>query len=242
MIVVQVADRAETDLAQQVVYAISHDLRAPTRHIHAFVEILSKHLEGQLDDAAAGYLARLSGAADVFEHKLEALTRYSRVVTQGIEPRCYSAAEAVSEALVLLEVQIADTGTEIVVEALPMVVADPAQLVTVFHELIGNSLKFCPGGSSIRITAKPSEFGSIITVADNGPGFGSQNAGSAFELFRRFHPNSIPGTGTGLAIVDRIVKRHGGRITIDSGESCGARIELWLPAATDLQIAEVPDA
>lgn len=115
---------------------------------------------------------------------------------------------------------------------LPTVLVDRDQLVTVFRELIGNSLKFCPPGSSIRITSDLVAAGHRIT--DDGPGFGQRDAEVAFELFRRFHPASVPGTGAGLAIVERIVQRHGGRAALSHDDRAGgAQVHLFFPAHLD---------
>lgn len=228
------------ELSQQIVYAVAHDLRAPARHVHAFVDLLADHLDDQLDEVGAGYLARLSGAADVFDQKLAALTRFSRVVTEGNEPRCYCANEAVSEAVASLENEIAEANATVVADRLPLVNADPAQLVTVFTELIDNSLKFCPDGTAIRVQSSSTDDEHIILVSDDGPGFRGQDTAAAFQLFRRFHGSSVPGTGTGLAIVERIVRRHGGRVSIDTQPPTGAHVRISLPTVTGAQRA-VPD-
>lgn len=228
-----VVQHQNDELSQQIVYAVSHDLRAPARHVHAFVDLLAKHLDDQLDDVGAGYLSRLNDAADMLEQKLVALTRFSRAVTEAVEPRCYSASEAVSEAVELLETEIFQANATVVAEPLPAVYADPTQLVTVFTELIDNSLKFCPDGPTIRLRSESTEGGHMILVGDDGPGFREQDAQAAFQLFRRFHGASIPGTGTGLAIVERIVRRHGGRVTIDTGVTGGAQVAISLPATAE---------
>jgi signal transduction histidine kinase len=218
------------DLEQQMVYAISHDLRGPARHIHTFVDLLRLHFDGEVDEVATGYLDRLGDAADVLEARLDALTRFSRIVTRGVEPRPYRAGDAASTAVDLLAAEIAATGAEVLVAELPIVLVDRDQLVTVFQELIGNTLKFCPPGPSIRITSDLVATEHRITVADDGPGFCQRDAEVAFELFRRFHPASVPGTGAGLAIVERIVQRHGGRVALSADSASGAQVHLFFPA------------
>ncbi|MCP5034652.1 MAG: HAMP domain-containing histidine kinase [Actinomycetia bacterium] len=225
--------QASTDETQQVVYAISHDLRASARHIKSFVQLLEGHLGEQLDDEARDYINRIGTAADSLQAKLDALTRLSRVATGGVEPVPCSVREALNDALTVLGPSIRGARVIVGVDPMGMVIADPGQLVTVFVEVIGNALKFCSEPTQIRVTSEADGDRCIVRVVDSGPGFRTGDCNAAFELFRRFHKATIPGTGTGLAIVRRIGDRHRAGVTIDSSPDGGTTVQFTLPAVTE---------
>lgn len=225
-------ERVAADV-QEVVYAISHDLRAPTRHVRSFLQLLVDRNGERFDDVSVGYVHRIEEAAGVLEEKLDALTRYARVISRGGELVPCDASAALAEAVADLGPRVEAAGATIEAGPLPWVIADPGQLATVFAELIDNSVKFGPRPAVVRVASVPSGDRHLLSVVDDGPGFGGHDPSAAFDLFRRFHPRGVPGTGAGLAIVRRIVERHGGRVEIRSGAAAGAAIEFSLRGADD---------
>lgn len=216
---------------QKIVYALSHDFQAPVRHIRSFLDILISHLDGKLDEEAAGYVNRITSAVETLQDRLEALTRYSRVTTHGAEPGSCDAASVVDEALALLRQPLDRARAKVDVEPLPWVVADRQQLVTVFVELIGNALKFSSDPPQVRIFTVADGDRHLVSVEDQGPGFREQDLDTAFDLFRRFHPASVPGTGTGLAIVQRILDRLGEQVEICPSSGSGTTVRFSLRAS-----------
>lgn len=222
------------DTTQQVVYALSHDFQGPTRHIVSFLQLLEDHLGESLDDQAQGYVDRITDAAEVLQLRLEAITRLSRVISRGVEPAPCNATEVVEEALALLESSIQTRGTIVDVDVSATVIVDRAQLVELFVELIDNSLKFCELPSRLRIEADNGGAYCVFRVIDSGPGFESRSPDTAFDLFKRFHPVSVPGTGTGLAIVRRILDRHHSPVTIESTKESGTTVQFALPTEQEM--------
>ncbi len=217
------------DTTQQVVYALSHDFQGPTRHIVAFLQLLEDHLGEGLDDQAQGYIDRVTDAAGALQLKLEAIMRLSRVISRSVEPAPCDAMEVVEEALALFESTIEKLGAIVEVDVSATVVADRSQIVAVLVELIDNSLKFCTFPPRIRIESETSGATCVFRVIDGGPGFEARNPDAAFDLFRRFHTSSVPGTGTGLTIVRRILDRHHSPVTIESTREIGTTVQFALP-------------
>jgi signal transduction histidine kinase len=123
------------------------------------------------------------------------------------------------------------------VEPLPTVLADPDQLAQVFQNLIDNALKFVGAGTRprVRISAEPAATGWRFDVTDNGIGIGPEDRARIFAMFKRLHtPDEYPGSGIGLAIVKKIVERHGGEVGVaDVTTSRGSRFWFTLPGAPD---------
>ena len=229
--------RAAEDPLQQAIYAVTHDLQAPARHIRAFVELLVEHLGG-LDPVAEGYADHLLNAAETLRLKLDALTRFSRAVSGHTARERFDSREAATAAGDSLAAEFAALGAHLLIEELLPVRANRDQLVAVFTELLANSVRFGSPGMVVRVTATPGERFHTVAVSDDGPGFVAARPVEAFRLFRRFHRSDVPGTGVGLAIVEQVVLRHGGVVSIDSrtatgdpSGACGTRVELTLPAA-----------
>ncbi len=218
------------DQTQSLVYAIAHDLRAPIRHIKAFVEILGEHVGTELDDTGVRYLDRLVDAADVVNARIDAITEFSRVVTHRTDLQRCDPNLLVAKALKINADEIDSGAAELIVDHLPEVVGDPSQLTTIFVELTGNALKFCHQ-PLIRISSRTTGGYCEISIADDGPGLRTQDCAEAMHLFRRFHPASIPGTGSGLAIVERIVETHGGRAIVESPGQSGLCVRFSIPLA-----------
>lgn len=219
-----------TDPAQQVVYAIAHDLQAPTRLIRSFLQLLEADSETQLGVEGRSYLDRVITATHDLQEKLTAITELSRVSSLGQEPYPCTVDDALNDALLRLQPALDNAGAIVrAVNTDHIVLADRAQLMTVFIEVIGNSLKFCDVAVQICVEVTTIEDRCQVSITDSGPGFSARHSAEAFDLFRRFHHADVPGTGTGLAIVRRILDRHQASVAIESSTTAGTIVSIDLP-------------
>lgn len=224
---------------REFAYVASHDLQEPLRKIQTFGELLQNEAGETLSERAKDYLKRMRNAARRMQALVQSLLAYSRLST-GVSP--YTSAELneiVQKALDNLELKIEETGASITVEKLPRIETDPIQMIQLFQNLIGNALRFHHQNQTpwIRIEST-SPLGSDtassqyceIRVQDNGIGFEEKYVDQIFRPFERLHGrHEYEGTGMGLAICQRIVERHGGRITAKSKPGKGTTFLITLP-------------
>ena len=222
-------------------YSVSHDLRAPLRTIGGFSEILLEDYAAQLDATGLDYLKRVCTATERMSDLIDALLSLSHTARTELVRRPVDLGEAARE--ILAELAGAEPGreVEIVIEDLPAT-GDATLLAVVLQNLLSNAWKFTAGRTPAHI-----HLGSIGTgedrtyfVADNGAGFDVRYAKKLFTPFQRLHSaEEFPGTGIGLAIVSRIVGRHGGRTWARSVPGQGATFYFTLaPAASDSPVSE----
>ena len=241
----QVTDQAE-ELArsnrelEQFAYVASHDLQEPLRMVSSYVSLLGRRYGGQLDERADKYIHFAVDGANRMQRLITDLLAYSRVGTRGAEMEESAIADVVQQALANLEIAIRESDAEIVYSDLPHVIGDSSQLGQLFQNIIGNALKFkTERRPRIEIEAERTDDHWTFCVRDNGIGFDQRYADRIFGVFKRLHRNSdIPGTGIGLAICQRIIDRHGGRIWAESETGNGARFFFTLPAAPDMESDE----
>lgn len=210
----------------------SHDLQEPLRKIQAFGERLETACDGQLPDKGRDYLQRMLAATARMQRLINDLLRLARVTTRAAVWSAVALGDVVVEVLGDLEDTVNRSGAVIRVAALPTLAADPTQMRQLFQNLIGNALKFRRSEPPlIEISCTPAASGWRITVADNGIGFEPKHAERIFRPFERLHGrDEFDGTGIGLALCDRIVRRHGGAIRAESEPGRGTRIVLDLPS------------
>jgi PAS domain S-box-containing protein len=207
-------------------YSVSHDLRAPLRHIHGYVEMLQRATDGQLSDKAKHYLTTITDASVEMAQLVDDLLAFSRVGRAEIRGISVPLGELVRD--VIRGLEIATTGRAIVwqIAPLPLVVGDPALLKQVLINLVDNALKYSRtrDPATIEIGCAGEEGGRVVVfVRDNGVGFDMQYAHKLFGVFQRLHrPEEFEGTGIGLATVRRIVARHGGRVWAEGALNEGA--------------------
>ena len=206
-------------------YSVSHDLRAPLRAITGFSRILlAEHLH-ELSEDAAGHLRRVAEGALQMGRLVDDLLAFARLGRTSVRRRRTDPAEIAREALVELQPEYAGRAVRISVAEVPPCQADPALLKQVYANLLSNALKFTRlrGDATIDVGCKTGEEPPVYFVKDNGVGFDMRYAGKLFGVFQRLHrAEDYEGTGVGLAIVERIVSRHGGRVWADSGPDQGA--------------------
>ena len=226
--------RSNQDL-EAFAYAASHDLQEPLRAIAGPLQLLQLRYHDQLDAQAQAYIANSVDGAERMRQLINDLLTYARVDRRGGPPQPSSSAAAVLRALANLDATITESGAEITRDTLPTVAADAAQLVMLFQNLLGNALKF-RGSAPPRIHIGAEQQGRWwqFTVQDNGIGIAPQHREQIFGLFQRLHSRrAYPGTGIGLALCQRIVERHGGRIWVESVIGQGSTFCFTLPAYSD---------
>ena len=225
--------RASNKELQQFAYVASHDLQEPLRSIVGFSQILARRYGGRLDEDADEYLRYIVDGGQRMQALIGDLLQVSRIETAARPFEPTKAGEIVTYALRSLEKLLAEAGGSVVVEAMPTVMADAAQLEQVFMNLIGNGIKYrrpeVP--PAITISAKRHHDWWEFAIADNGIGIESEYFNRIFEMFRRLHTHDeYEGTGIGLAIVKKIVERHGGRVQVGSLPGEGSTFFFTLPA------------
>jgi light-regulated signal transduction histidine kinase (bacteriophytochrome) len=214
-------------------YSVSHDLRAPLRHITGFVELLYKRDLGALDEKSRHYLDVISESAQKMGILIDDLLAFSRIGRAEMKKTDIDFAQLVKGVLEELQAEVKDRDISWEIAPLPMLAGDPALLRLVMVNLIANALKFTRPRARARIeigavTDRPDEM--LIYVRDNGVGFDMRYVDKLFGLFQRLHSGEeFEGTGIGLANVQRIIHRHGGRVWAEGALDGGAVFWFSLP-------------
>jgi light-regulated signal transduction histidine kinase (bacteriophytochrome) len=214
-------------------YSVSHDLRAPLRAVNGYTSILLEDFSSSLNEEGLGFLKRVKENGDHMGHLIDDLLAFSRLGRQALRVQPVDTRTVVNRALAQLAPVIDGRQVELVIGDLPDCDSDPALLEQVFINLIGNAFKYSRKrkGARIDVGAKQSESDPtpVFFVKDNGAGFDMQYADKLFGVFQRLHRNQdFEGTGVGLAIVQRIVSRHGGRIWAEGKVDGGATFYFTL--------------
>lgn len=214
-------------------YTVAHDLRAPLRHISGFAQLVLETDGGRLSGEGASYLATVISAAKHLDRLIQDLLSFSNLGRQPLRIMDIDLELIVQEALDRLAPDIAGKFIQWQRSRLPSVAGDAGLLRQVFVNLISNAIKFTrdrhPATIEIGCDAS-TETEIVVAVRDNGIGFDMRHANSLFRAFYRLHTNKeIDGTGIGLAIVDRIVRRHGGRVWAEGLPNRGAAFHFSLP-------------
>jgi len=226
--------RSNEDL-ERYAYISSHDLQEPLRMISLYVELLEHRYKGQLDPKAQEYIAFAAEGAQRMSRLIKDLLEYSRVNTQGKTLSNVDSETVLNHALKNLTLQIEQTRAQISHDPLPAVLADATQLVQVFQNLLSNAMKFSSNDRPPKIHIQAREEGDrwVFSIKDNGIGIDPQFHDKIFVIFQRLHADrsKYPGTGIGLAIVKRIIERHGGTIWVESATNEGATFYFTLKHA-----------
>ena len=214
-------------------YSVSHDLRAPLRHIDGYAALLRKSVEHSLNDKAARYLQTISDSAKQMGQLIDDLLVFSRMGRQEMLHTAVNLDQLIKNILSDLRVDLQGREISWTIAVLPEVQGDPAMLRQVFMNLIANAVKFTSTRpiATIEIGVEhPSSTEIVLFVRDNGVGFDMQYAPKLFGVFQRLHrADEFEGTGIGLANVRRIVHRHGGRTWAESVPDKGATFYVLLP-------------
>jgi len=220
-------------------YSVSHDLRAPLRHIDGYAALLSKAAGEALNDKARRYLQTIADSAKQMGQLIDDLLVFSRMGRQDMLRTTVNLDQLVKTVLHDLRLDLQGRTISWTIHPLPNVSGDPAMLRQVFVNLISNALKFTATRPETKI-----EIGAVrrnsgeaeVFVRDNGVGFDMQYVNKLFGVFQRLHRNDeFEGTGIGLANVRRIIHRHGGRTWAEGALDQGATFYFSLPLARSLR-------
>jgi signal transduction histidine kinase len=214
-------------------YSVSHDLRAPLRHIDGYAALLTKAVGDSLNDKARRYLQTISASAKQMGQLIDDLLVFSRMGRQEMLHTTVNLDQLIKTILYDLRLDLQGREISWRIDTLPEVPGDPAMLRQVFVNLIANAIKFTSTRpiAKIHIGLERKSSGEIIVfVRDNGVGFDMQYLGKLFGVFQRLHrTDEFEGTGIGLANVRRIVHRHGGRVWAEGIPDQGATFYVALP-------------
>jgi light-regulated signal transduction histidine kinase (bacteriophytochrome) len=214
-------------------YSVSHDLRAPLRHVMGFVELLQKEMGPSLSEKHLHHLKTVSQSAKRMGQLIDDLLAFSRVGHAGIKKTKVNLDELVQETLGDFLETIKDRQVAWKIHPLPAVQADRALLRMVLVNLISNAVKFTSGRAEakIEIGCVPGNDGeTVVFIRDNGAGFDPEYGHKLFGVFQRLHSHDeFEGTGIGLANVQRIIQRHGGRVWAEGVLDGGATFYFSIP-------------
>jgi len=232
----ELSARAETlarsnEELEQFAYVVSHDLQQPLSVVSSYLELLDDSVRPRLEDEEKSYLDRAAAATVSVQEMVDAVLGYARIDTRGGEFLQVDLNEVLGDVKDALGEEITSANAEITSDALPVVMADPAQMEQLLRNLVSNALKFSGGGPArVWLAVEEQETEWQLSVRDAGIGINPEAADRIFLMFQRLHTEKeYPGTGIGLAICKRIVERHGGRIWVKSQPECGATFSFTIP-------------
>ncbi|MHC1736683.1 MAG: PAS domain S-box protein [Ignavibacteriaceae bacterium] len=213
-------------------YSVSHDLRAPLRHINSFVDLLSNQFKNELPYKAIHYLNTISRASNQMGSLIDALLQYSRTGRQEIRKSELDMNLMVNEVTHLLKTGLKDREIIWDIQNLPIVSGDNVLLKQVWTNLLDNAVKYTrnikPSEISVGCTEESKDF--VFWVKDNGAGFDMKYAHKLFGVFQRLHSQTeFEGNGIGLANVQSIVNKHLGRVWAEAEPGKGAKFYFSLP-------------
>jgi signal transduction histidine kinase len=216
---------------EQFASVTSHDLQAPLTTISMYAELLERR-HGPEAGGGHDLIEGIRGATTQARTLIRDLLEYSRAGRGDLSVEPLRSEVVVNQALEALAGSIESTGARVRVGSLPVVLADRSNLCRVFQNLIGNAVKFTRGDDpEVRISAERDGAMWRFEVRDNGIGMDPENCQRIFEPFRRLHgEEAYPGTGIGLAVCDRIIEQHGGRIWVTSELGKGSVFAFTMPA------------
>jgi signal transduction histidine kinase len=222
-------ERSNREL-EEFAYVASHDLQEPLRMVGSFLQLLQRKYADKLDQDANEYIRYAVDGAFRMKRLIGDLLNYSRTSREWTVEQVDIAA-IIRDVLKNLAASIQDSGAMIHVDEMPQLTADADQLLRLFQNLIGNAIKFRKEGTPpvIHICARREDAHWLFSVRDNGIGIDRQYAEKIFVVFKKLHNNTrFEGTGIGLAIVKKIVERHGGKIWFESEPGKGTTFYFTL--------------
>jgi len=216
-------------------YSVSHDLRAPVRHVVGFSELLQKQAASLLDDKSQRYIKTILDSAKKMGKLIDDLLSFSRIGRAETKKSLVNLEQLVKD--VVSEIEQETRGREIAwkIDALPVCYGDRSMLMLVLANLVSNAVKFTQmrTRAEIEIGCADGDNDDLeVFVRDNGAGFDMQYANKLFGVFQRLHrADEFEGTGIGLATVQRIIHRHGGKVRAEGAVDQGATFYFSLPKA-----------
>lgn len=215
-------------------YSVSHDLRAPLRHVTSYLKIIREDLGQAIAPEVVGYLDTASDAAALMGRQIDGLLQLSRLGRTELQVSDVDLNRLLADARAQLEPRCAGRHVQWQVEpGMPMVRGDMALIGQALTHLLANAIKFSAGRdpAQIRVGARRDADGRVaITVADNGVGFDPRFADRLFKVFQRLHAShQYEGLGLGLAYVRQVAERHGGSVSAQGAPDQGCQFTLTLP-------------
>ena len=227
--------RLVNDELESFSYSVSHDLRAPLRHISGFSQMLENHLAGQADDKARHFLRTIHSSARQMGVLIDGLLAFSRIGRTELTTKPVALEPLVRSVIQGLREEIGTRSVAWEIAPLPTVIGDPVLLRQVFVNLLGNAVKYTSRKEAALIELGVSPAGpgeATVFVKDNGAGFDPRYAAKLFGVFQRLHTaREFEGNGVGLASVRRIVQRHGGHVWGEGSLGVGAKFYVTLKLA-----------
>ncbi len=233
-------------------YSVSHDLRAPLRHIGGFSKMLVEEFGSTLDPTAQHYLDRIQAGAQKMGLLVDELLNLARVGRRALTLQPTKLSEIVAEVIAILQPESEGRQVEWLIADLPVVECDPVLVKQVFQNLLANALKFtrpragagggawaetpAPTRAVIEVSCTKEDGQTVFVVRDNGIGFDMKYVDKLFGVFQRLHSSEdFEGTGIGLATVQRIVQKHGGRVWAEGELEKGAAFCFTLGSGTQTE-------
>lgn len=229
-------ERSNQEL-QDFAYVASHDLQEPLRKIQAFGNLLEEEYGSALGEGQT-YLDRMRNAASRMQILINDLLAFSRITTKALPFSAVDLNVIAQEVVIDLEALMLVTKGSVKIDTLPIIEADPLQMRQLLQNLIGNGLKFHAPGVAPQVhvfaelltDVQTQQEQCLLSIEDNGIGFDEKYLDRIFTVFQRLHARGeYEGTGIGLAVVRKIVERHGGSVTAQSAVGKGATFQVTLP-------------
>ncbi len=225
--------RRKNEALDQFTATVSHDLKAPLRHLSMFAEMISEDLHRGDMTELPHYADHVRKSAARMRRIIDSLLEYSQIAYRISAPKPVSLSDVVREALALLESHVREADGHVETAPMPEVMGDPELLKRLAQNLIGNALKYRRPGDApvVRVYCREGADGTEFVVEDDGIGIDPQHVGRIFEVFQRLHRDETvyQGTGVGLALARRIVESHNGVIALDTQYGPGARFVVTFP-------------
>ena len=223
--------RANEDLSQ-FAFAASHDLQEPLRQVTSYVQLLLRSLPGGAETEFGLFQNFIVQGTLRMQNLLDDLLAYTETGAKlDVPDEIVDTRRALAEALENIRQAIDASGAQVEVGGLPAVKGHDMHFVQLFQNLVGNAIKYRKPDEApvIRISARRAAAEWVFSIEDNGIGISPEYHTKVFGVFKRLHGKSIPGTGIGLAICQKVVERYGGRIWVESEEGKGAAFRFTLP-------------
>ncbi len=213
-------------------YVASHDLQEPLNLIIGYMDLLRDSLGSSINDDDREFMTHAQDGASRMKALIRDLLDYSRITSQGqpFEPRDFN--DLLAHALHHLSRKLKDSGGEVAASPLPVLAVDPGQALRLLENLIGNAVKYRKPDVPPRIRVEARDDGAdwVFSVRDNGIGVPPGEEEKIFAMFQRLHnQDEYEGTGIGLAVCQRIVNRHGGRLWVERNDGDGSTFLFTLP-------------
>lgn len=223
-------ERSNAEL-ENFAYLASHDLQEPLRMVTSFTQMLGQRYKDKLDADANQIIDFAVDGAMRMQSLIQDLLVYSRVGTQGKSFEPTDCEEVLDTALSNLQLLIEETNTNICRDPLPNVMADQSQLIQLFQNILNNAIKYrSKEPPNIEIDVRSEDGYWLFSIKDNGIGISQQYFERIFRIFQRLHTRQeYPGTGIGLAICQKIIQRHQGKIWLESELGKGSTFYFTIP-------------